>query len=71
MSWFFKKNLLSTEKLHDQRVEVVVSKEATKKEVELAKEANKQLQNLLLENHFTIKIFLATGGRAKIKRKHV
>lgn len=51
------------EKLHDNRVEVVVSKEATKEVIEKAKEANQHLQDLLSQNHFHIKIYIAAGGR--------
>ncbi len=69
MTWhdLFKRKPEETEAHHDQRVEVVVSKEATKKEVEKAIEANQHLNDLLSENHFTIKIFLATGGKTKKK----
>ena len=57
----------NTEASHDERVEVIVAKEANKEVVNMAKEANQKLNDLLKQNHFTIKIFLAAGGRVKTK----
>ena len=70
---FFKKRKEHQDKLHDSRVEVVVHKEATKEVVETAKAANRQLNNLLNNNGFTLKIFLAAGGKTnkrKLKHEH-
>lgn len=69
MAWFNQNKVPHgpTETSHDERVEVVVAKEANKEVVELAKEANSNLARLLKENHFTIKIFIATGGKIKPK----
>jgi hypothetical protein len=62
----FKRNKIPNQEVqHDNRVEVVVHKEATKKVVNQAKAANKQLNLLLQQNGFTIKIFLAAGGKTK------
>lgn len=51
------------ETLHDGGVEVVVAKEATKDVIKKAKEANQHLQDLLNQNNFHIKIYIAAGGR--------
>ena len=66
MGWFngkAKRELEEKERQHDDRVEVVVSKEATKDVVQKAKQANEHLNELLKQNHFTIKIYLAAGGK--------
>lgn len=47
-------------------VEVKANKGAQKKAVDQAKAANKHLNNLLEENHFTLYLALAAG--AKVKR---
>jgi hypothetical protein len=47
----------------DNRVEVVVHKNATKEAVEKAKATNQHLQSLLDANGFTLKIYLAAGGK--------
>lgn len=49
-------------------VQVVVHKNARKEVIESAKEANKHLEKLFNDNHFTITILLAAGGKAP-KRK--
>lgn len=47
------------------RVEVELHKAATVQAVEKAKEANQHLNDLLVENGFTLKIYLAAGGQYK------
>ncbi len=71
MAWFNKNDTPqgNTEAVHDSRIEVVVTKEANKEVAELAKEANEKLNTLLVQNHFTLKIFLAAGGKVKPKGK--
>lgn len=44
------------------RVEVELHKTASKEAAEKAKQANEHLNDLLVENGFTLKIYLATGG---------
>lgn len=66
MAWFKKQSkpiveIAQTED-HDNRVEVVVHKNATQEAVAQAKEANQHLNDLLIENGFTLKIYLAAGG---------
>lgn len=72
MAWFNRNKTPKgdTEKSHDHRVEVVVHQNATKEVVEEAKTANKMLNTLLLDNGFTLKIYLAAGGRTKKKVAH-
>ena len=53
----------------DMPIEVVVSKDSTQEAVLAAKEANKHLNDLLVENGFTLKIWVAAGGKHKGKRK--
>lgn len=67
MAWFNRNKTPkgNTEQSHDNRVEVVVHQNATKEVVAAAKEANDHLRTLLDENGFTIKIFLAAGGKTK------
>jgi len=66
MSWFKKNRPLQVKATraheHDDRVEVVVQKNATEEAITKAKEANQKLNELLVENGFTIKIYLAAGG---------
>lgn len=45
------------------RVEVELHKSASSDAAEKAKEANKHLNDLLVENGFTLKIYLAAGGK--------
>lgn len=64
MSWFNRNNTAKseTEKLHDHRVEVVVHQNAAKEVVTEANIVNRKLNKLLVENGFTLKIYLAAGG---------
>lgn len=70
MAWFNRNKSPQgdTEQQHDNRVEVVVHKEAAKEVVEEAKAVNAHLNNLLEQNGFTIKIFLAAGGQIKSEK---
>lgn len=51
------------------RVEVELHKSATADAAEKAKEANKHLNDLLVANGFTLKIYLAAGGRVEQKKR--
>lgn len=66
MRWFRRKPNIQAhlEAQHDNRVEVVVHKNATADAIKEAKETNEHLHNLLVENGFTLKIYLAAGGHA-------
>lgn len=59
----------SNMKDHDNRVEVVVHKNATEESLNKAKQANEKLNELLVENGFTLKIYLAAHGPASKHRK--
>ena len=52
------------------KIEVVAHKEATKKQVAEVKEVNRMLNKQFAENGFTIKIYLAAGGRTPKKVGH-
>lgn len=49
------------------QVEIEVAKNATDSALKTAKEANQKLNQLLVENGFTIKIYVAAGGKQKRK----
>lgn len=51
------------------RVEVELHKNAKQEAVEKAKEANQHLNDLLVENGFTLKIYLAAGGQVRQRKK--
>lgn len=45
-----------------QQVEIVAHKNATKRQVKRVNEANKRLNELFEDNHFTVKLVLASKG---------
>lgn len=51
----------------DSRVEVELHKAASKEAVEKANAANQHLNDLLIANGFTLKIYLAAGGQVHQK----
>lgn len=51
------------------RVEIELHKNATKEAKAQADEANSHLQDLLVNNGFTLKIYLAAGGRVHQKKR--
>lgn len=73
MSWFKKKEQRMKVSAIDNasaRVEIEARSDAKKEAVEQAREASKQLNTLLVENGFTIKIYLAAGGtKHKVRKK--
>lgn len=63
--WFNRKQ--KREDIHveppaSSRLEVELHKNASKEAVEKARKANEHLNELLVNNGFTLKIYLATGG---------
>lgn len=68
MNWF-KRNReekpISIEPPAQSRVEVELHKNANKEAKEKAENANAHLNELLVQNGFTLKIYLAAGGRYK------
>ena len=68
--WFDKRKQQDEKQLEVEKkssIEIVAHKKASKDVVRQAEEINKKLKNLLVENHFTLKIFLATGGKKEHK----
>jgi hypothetical protein len=63
--WFKKKMKedLNVQPPVSSRVEVELAKGATKEAAEKAKDANQHLNDLLIENGFTLKIYLAAGHK--------
>lgn len=57
MAWKKRSNM---EDINDHNVEVVAHKNATKRQVKNVKKANATLNNLFEDNHFTIKLYLAS-----------
>lgn len=47
------------------RVEIELSKDANKEAAEKAKQVNAHVNDLLVQNGFTLKIYLAAGGRVQ------
>lgn len=50
-------------------VEIIANEKARDEVIEKAKQASNQLNELLVQNGFTIKIYLAAGGHPPIKNK--
>lgn len=71
MSWFKKKRKedMMIQPSISSRVEVEINKNASREAAEKAKKANEHLNTLLVDNGFTLKIYLAAGGQSKKGRK--
>lgn len=71
MSWFKKKRTedLAIQPPISSRVEVEIDKNASREAAEKAKTANAHLNDILTENGFTLKIYLAAGGQSKKGKK--
>lgn len=74
MWWFKSKHPTQVEQQQQEiaetaAVEVVAHKKATKEQIDKVKGINDNLNQVLEENGFTIKIFLAAGGDHSIKKK--
>lgn len=54
---------------HKASIEIVAHKNAHAKAKEKVDEANEMLRQLFQDNHFSLTIYLATGGQVKQKRK--
>lgn len=66
MSWFHRNKAQPTLVIAPpttNRVEVELHKNASEEAAKKAAETNQHLNDLLVENGFTLKIFLAAGGR--------
>lgn len=62
MNWF-KQRTKTVGENKKAAFEIVAHKTATDKVVKEAEEASQKLNKLLVENGFTIKIYLAAGGK--------
>lgn len=69
MLWFNKKKVVRPVVDHQTIVEIEATKDAQKEAFEEAHRVGKDLNRLLVENGFTLKIYLATGGKHKGKTK--
>jgi len=70
MTWFGKKKQSCQSYIAETKsIEIVTNKNATKDVVAQAKEASRQLNELLDRNGFTIQIFLAAGGTTKTRTR--
>lgn len=49
-------------------VEIIANQEAQREVIQKAKVASNQLNELLVQNGFTIKIYLAAGGKPPVKK---
>lgn len=71
MSWFSRKKKIepiNIEPPAQSRVEVELQKGASREAAEKAKEANQHLNDILVANGFTLKIYLAAGGQVRQKK---
>ena len=71
MSWFKRKHTpepIVVQPPVQSRVEVEVHKNASKEAAKKAQDTNQHLNDLLVENGFTLKIYLAAGGKQPTKR---
>lgn len=65
MSWFNRKKKVETPttvQAAPPPIEVVAHKNASAKQVKMVEEANKKLNEVFERNHFTVKLYVATGG---------
>lgn len=51
---------------HKASIEIVAHKNAQEDEVKKVKIANEHLKKVFAENHFTLKIYLAAGGKTRL-----
>lgn len=71
MMWRKNKNpnpVLWSAPTSDSRIEIEVSKNASRQAAELAKKVNSHVNELLVENGITVKIYLVAGGKQKRKK---
>ena len=59
----FRRQPLFAHNNHEVKIEIEAGKQATKKAIEEARRANEELNKVLVKNGFTVKIFVATGGK--------
>lgn len=59
----FRRQPLLAHSDHKVNIEIDAGKRATRKAIEEARRANEELKKVLVRNGFTVKIFIATGGK--------
>lgn len=59
--WF--KKIEGAKELNPTNVEIIAHKKATKKTIDKTKEINQNLNKMLIENGFTLKIYLASRAK--------
>lgn len=67
MSWFKRNKQQTPVKMVEPApptVEIIAHKKATADQVRVINEANQKLKEVFERNHFTVKLYVATGGRA-------
>ena len=69
MRWFGVKEKVEARGKKPTAIEIVAHKTATDKVIKEAEDASKKLNKLLVENGFTIKIYLAAGGKLPAKKR--
>lgn len=55
---------------HSASIEIVAHQNAHAEAKKKVDEANEKLKKLFQDNHFTLKIYLATGGQIKQKQRN-
>lgn len=70
MFWFKSKKKVERELVtHNATVEIVAGKDDLDKAKKQAQHESKKLNDLLVENHFSLKIYVAAGGMPATKPK--
>lgn len=54
---------------HKASIEIVAHKNAQEDEIRKVKIANEHLKDVFEKNHFTLKIYLAAGGKTRLVKK--
>ena len=61
----FRRQPLLAHNNQEVKIEIEAGKKASKEAIEEARKANSELNKVLVRNGFTVKIFVATGGKHK------
>lgn len=75
MWWFNQRRKEREKRKHaaverESTIEIIAHQKASRQAIEEVKRANKELNRLLEGNGFTVKIFLAAGGKAPKAVRH-
>lgn len=67
MTWLRKNRTCRSKSQNEsQQEELIANQESLGKKFQAAKESNKQVLDLLEENHFHIKLYIAAGGTPRL-----